>query len=1196
MRIACPSCKASYNVDDRRIPAAGLNVRCPKCQAAFPVRPQVPTAVGPTPVPLPARPQVPAASTGGEPMGGNTASFDSPFAAGPVATPPPVTGGFTASFTQPPYPEPPAPAPPPSAPAPPEEEPLGGATMRFATPFGAEVRSDDAQPQGPVSLPQPGATAPPAAPPPPAAAPPAPSPTERAVPLPPAPPPDDSAPPFGTASGQQPFAAPLGFGEVDLGVPSPSAADEPLPVPTDPEPFASAPPVPPPADPYPAPPPPRTEGEELEALFGEGAPPAPPPRPRPERAGAAWRVRRRSGKVFGPFPEAEVVDMLVRGELLGNEEVSAAGGQEWCSIGTVPAFDTAIRQLIEGPDGGAAAPRNVPLATPEPQPGSAAAAPRAGPGLADRLATLRVRLDDSLSRLPRWGRIALPLGLLALVAGGGLAVGLTDHGIFFHRLLRGQVGPNRPGARLCADARARFGEDTYAGGLAALELAARAVSLSPVDREAKGIQAQVAGWMARRTGAPAEALAQAQRLLPELQQQAPQHADTLKAQLSLALAAGTPPPASTLALLERWLAKAPGDGDALFLLAEHALASGELGRAEGLLQRLAAVQPGARPQHALGLVALARGDAAGAASWFQKALAADPRHLSSALELGAAALQAGDLADARARLDPLVAAEGKAQLGPRERARARQLRGEVLARQVSGAEAEARLAEAEKELEGAVLEDGSYLPGRAALARFLLRRGAPDRALAALQPALAGGGAEIADLQARALAGTGRVLDAVNTLDAAVARWGKSPRLTYARGLVMAQGGKRAEAEKLIAEAAADPGYWEPHLALGRSRLAGGDVEGAAPSLALAAEKAPGEPDAQAGHGDLRLARGDLEGARRAYEKALLLDPTHAPSHLGLAREAAARGDDQVARGALERAVRFDPRLTEARVLYGTLRWRAGDLAGAAAEFKAAVTVDPRQALARTRLGAVELEQGQVDAAHDDLVAASNLEVALPENRFWLGRALLAKGEAGAAVDQFLKASELDKKNPLHLLWLGVAYEKASKPAEAQVAFRSALALDPKQVEAAEKLGLLLAGQQACPEAVAWFEKAIQLAPREQRLRMELADCRLKMGEAPRAIQIYKDALKAQPGLVVLYYRIARAVHESSGATPALPWYERAAALDRDNPMPHYYLGFAFKVKGQRQKAVQAFKSYLRLRPDAEDRKDIEQEIEYLGG
>jgi len=31
LRVECESCKAPYQVDERRIPAAGLKMRCPKC-------------------------------------------------------------------------------------------------------------------------------------------------------------------------------------------------------------------------------------------------------------------------------------------------------------------------------------------------------------------------------------------------------------------------------------------------------------------------------------------------------------------------------------------------------------------------------------------------------------------------------------------------------------------------------------------------------------------------------------------------------------------------------------------------------------------------------------------------------------------------------------------------------------------------------------------------------------------------------------------------------------------------------------------------------------------------------------------------------------------------------------------------------------------------------------------------------------
>jgi cytochrome c-type biogenesis protein CcmH/NrfG len=64
----------------------------------------------------------------------------------------------------------------------------------------------------------------------------------------------------------------------------------------------------------------------------------------------------------------------------------------------------------------------------------------------------------------------------------------------------------------------------------------------------------------------------------------------------------------------------------------------------------------------------------------------------------------------------------------------------------------------------------------------------------------------------------------------------------------------------------------------------------------------------------------------------------------------------------------------------------------------------------------------------------------------------------------------------------------------------------------------------------------------------------------------------------------------------ALPWYERAARVEGANPMPHYYLGYLYKERGQKAKAVAEFRRFLELKPDADERKDIEAEIEDLGG
>ena len=90
--------------------------------------------------------------------------------------------------------------------------------------------------------------------------------------------------------------------------------------------------------------------------------------------------------------------------------------------------------------------------------------------------------------------------------------------------------------------------------------------------------------------------------------------------------------------------------------------------------------------------------------------------------------------------------------------------------------------------------------------------------------------------------------------------------------------------------------------------------------------------------------------------------------------------------------------------------------------------------------------------------------------------------------------------------------------------------------------------------------------------------------------------LKADPGEASVPYKLARALHETQGAAAALPWYEKAATAEKGNPMPHYYLGYAYKEQGAKTRAVSEFKAYLALKPDADDKDDIRREIEDLGG
>ncbi len=1177
MRVTCPHCSAAYHVDDGRIPAGGSNVRCPKCQNSFPVRRSGTGEAASTAVPLPAPASFPVAApppvvrppAAPPPVvppplvrpAAPAAALAVPSAAVPLPSPPSAPGPFDA----PPVAAGPAPEPPAAA------SPFdGGSFATGDTPFAA-AESPFATGDAPFAA----AESPFAA---------VDSPFAAAVV---STPPADIRP----VPPQEPLpvpSEPLGFGEVDFGV----AADEPPPVAPVPAPapqedplaslgaaspppaFAAAPATAPPPR---AAPPPGTGAEDLEPLFDE---PGGGPQPGAGPGSGGFKVRRRSGKVFGPFQASQIVSMLTKGELLGNEDVSSDGGGVWEPLGSVPQFAEAMRSLTATPEelGGGpparrpAAPSGVPF-------GDRMAAPKLVEGAAPAAAR------------PRWVKAAMAAGAVVLLLGVGSAGLLTRHGFFFHKLLRGS-GDKARITQLAAQARELLGRDELTSDQAALAAAEQALAADDRETAAASLQAVAVASLDRRHAAPAAAVQRARALASRLASSEPEDPASALATLAVATLEGGPALGPAEAALEK--ARGGPTPDGLDLLGLAALQRGDATRATSIFQRLEAAQPGTvRAARALGMAAAARGEVAEARGWFEKALARSPDHLPTRLELASLAEASGDLEAAGKELDALLAAEAGPRLGPGERSRAMGLRAALLGRRAATADA------ADEAYEAALALDPRQTGLRLDLARLRLRRGDPARAVAALEPlaASAAGDPAVAELRVRALAAAGRVLDASQLVDAALGRSPGNPRLLAAKGTVMEAQAKPAEARMLYEEAAARaPGDVGLRVAIGRLALGEHDMAAAEAALAAAAEKAPRDPEAQSALGDLKAAAGDAAAAESAYRTALQLDPEYAGAELGLARLAQARGDEVAARAGLERVLALEPRNAVAHAALGQLRWKSGDLPGAEQSLAAAAQLAPKNALVQIRLGAVKLLRGDVTGGLDALTLGTGLDPNLAEGQHWLGRALLAKGENPAALARLRRAVEQEPGNAAYQLHLGIALEKTNALDEAVETYKLSAASDPRFAEPLERLGLLYAGHDNCRDATPYFEKAMAIAPRTSRFKVELADCRRKERKGAEAIKLYREVLKADPGEASVPYKLARALHETQGAAAAQPWYEKAATAEKDNPMPHYYLGYAYKERGARSRAVSEFKAYLALRPDADDKDDIRREIEDLGG
>ncbi|EQC47948.1 tetratricopeptide repeat protein [Bacteriovorax sp. BSW11_IV] len=127
------------------------------------------------------------------------------------------------------------------------------------------------------------------------------------------------------------------------------------------------------------------------------------------------------------------------------------------------------------------------------------------------------------------------------------------------------------------------------------------------------------------------------------------------------------------------------------------------------------------------------------------------------------------------------------------------------------------------------------------------------------------------------------------------------------------------------------------------------------------------------------------------------------------------------------------------------------------------------------------------------------------------------------------------------------------------------------------------------------YKEAEEFAKKEIELNPTLEYGYYILGEAYRLMQDYKEARK--------YFEKAIAVNgKYVDALMGLGWikmsqryyeearelYSRALKQDESNPSIHRQLGFIYRAVGQSKLAIESYETYLNLKPNASDRKEIE--------
>jgi tetratricopeptide (TPR) repeat protein len=501
----------------------------------------------------------------------------------------------------------------------------------------------------------------------------------------------------------------------------------------------------------------------------------------------------------------------------------------------------------------------------------------------------------------------------------------------------------------------------------------------------------------------------------------------------------------------------------------------------------------------LGAIGLARGDLKEAAAEANVVLAKDPRHIDGLFLLAGSARSPEEVAAAARRIEAAQRElKDKATLDI-ALSRLYFLMGDA--------------AGAERALQWAVTKEPKAVEARMTLAEFYSAKHDTDRA----------------EQEYRAAA--------------ELAPPGSAARIRLADFQLMQQ--KPDEAKRVLTEITRkSPDYLPAWHRLGEIALKEhryGDCLKAAQTIL---DKNPSDLDAQLLVGQVYMARRENDRAVQTFQTVLKAEPQHAP----------------------------------ARYLLALTNLRMGNVQQARGELKEVITVAPDFADATLLLAQLNLQVGAVQPA---IEALERLVATQPSLRAWelLGSGYLVRHDPAAAVDAFRKITVTAPKDPGGPFLVGLALEAQGKRAEAAQEFEAALALAPDFAEPAGRLVSMALADKRPDAALERAKRQIALAPNSGALYELLGSVHEARGDKARAEEAYARALELDPHLTSPYVRLALLYSGAGKQDQALRQLTEAVKASPQNPLPLTLLGGAYEQKGDVARAKEAYEKALALNP-----------------
>lgn len=215
------------------------------------------------------------------------------------------------------------------------------------------------------------------------------------------------------------------------------------------------------------------------------------------------------------------------------------------------------------------------------------------------------------------------------------------------------------------------------------------------------------------------------------------------------------------------------------------------------------------------------------------------------------------------------------------------------------------------------------------------------------------------------------------------------------------------------------------------------------------------------------------------------------------------------------------------------------------------------------------------------LERSQNLQPTLAEAWFWLGYCKENTGQYKEALHAYQEAYRLKPQMIEALFGAGSIYLRTQRYAEAAQAFQKVATEKPTLAEAHFYLAAAYLMQEKRQEALSPLKKALEqgLSDSVQAL-VWLGDTYFELDSFPQAAEAYERATRAPSAPGEAFLGLGKARLGLNDAQAALTALQEAVQRLPTSPYAHYYLGLAYRMTGQDDRALASFDKAIELKPD----------------